>query len=195
MKKRIAIIQGHPDRAPERFCRQFAKTYTKAARESGHAVNTIDVAALNFSLLRSQHDYETGAAPTTLRRSQEIIKAANHLVIIFPLWLGDMPALLKGFLEQTLRPGFAYTGAMDRGRFRKLLKGKSARIVVTMGMPAVAYRLYFGAHGLKNLRRNILGFCGVGPIRDSVIGLIEQKNPRARSRWLARAQAFGRKGV
>lgn len=84
---------------------------------------------------------------------------------------------------------------MDRGRFRRLLKGKSARIVITMGMPAIAYRLFFGAHGLKNLRRNILGFCGVAPIKESLIGLIEQKNPQARAKWLARAAALGREGA
>jgi len=195
MTKKIAIIQGHPDDSPERFCRQFAATYAASAREAGHTVETIDIAALDFPLLRTKEDYEKGAAPPALVRAQEIISAAEHLVVIFPLWLGDMPALVKGFLEQTLRPGFAYSGAMDRGRFQKFLKGKSARVVVTMGMPAVIYRLYFGAHGLKNLRRNILSFCGINPIRETLIGLIEQKNPGARHTWLRRAQTLGREGV
>lgn len=195
MAKRIAIIQGHPDSTPARFCRQFARTYTKSAREAGHTVETIDVATLDFPLLRGKEDYEKGKPPRRLVKAQRVIKDADHLVLIFPLWLGDMPALLKGFLEQTLRPNFAYSGGMDRGRFQKLLKGKSARVVVTMGMPAVIYRLYFGAHGLKNLRRNILSFCGIAPIRESLIGLIEQKNPKARNKWLARAQILGREGV
>ena len=195
MTKRIAIIQGHPDVTPDRFCRQFAEAYATSARSAGHTVETIDVAALHFPLLRSKDDYEKGLAPQDIAHAQNIIGAAEHLLLIFPLWLGDMPALVKGFLEQTMRPGFAYSGGMDRGRFQKLLKGKSARVVVTMGMPGMLYRLYFGAHGLKNLRRNILSFCGVGPIRESVIGLIEQKNPKARHKWLAVAQTLGRKGV
>ncbi len=195
MTKRIAIIQGHPDSAPNRFCRQFANAYANSARKAGHKVETIDVANLNFSLLREKEDYETGKPPRGVRKAQRVIRDADHLVLIFPLWLGDMPALLKGFLEQTLRPNFAYSGGMDRGRFQKLLKGKSARVVVTMGMPAVIYRLYFGAHGLKNLRRNILSFCGIGPIRESLIGLVEQKNPKARHRWLAREEPLGREGA
>jgi putative NADPH-quinone reductase len=194
MAKTIALIQGHPDAAPERFCRAFADAYMRGARAGGHAVDVIDVATLDFPLLRSKSDYEKGALPAGLRRAQSVIQNADHLVLIFPLWLGDLPALLKGFLEQTLRPGFAYAGGMDRGRFNKLLKGKSARIVITMGMPAVVYRLFFGAHGLKNLRRNILGFCGVGPIKESLIGLIEQDNPKARETWLARALHLGREG-
>ena len=195
MSKRIAIIQGHPDSSPERFCRMFAKKYVQAAQAVGHRVDLIDVARLEFPLLRSKSDYEHGETPAVLKPAQDAIRAADHLVLIFPLWLGDLPALLKGFLEQVFRPGFAYTGGMDGGQFEKLLSEKSARIVVTMGMPALAYRLYFGAHGLKNLRRNILGFCGVGPIRDCLIGLIEQKSPKARQKWLAKAEVLGRLGV
>lgn len=194
MTKHIAIIQGHPDTAPERFCRVFADTYARSARAAGHSVEMIDVARLDFPLLRSKADYERANAPDALQAAQNAIREADHLVIIFPLWLGDLPALLKGFFEQVLRPGFGYAGGLDHGLFRKLLKGKSGRIVVTMGMPAIVYRLFYGAHGLKNLRRNILGFCGIGPIRESLVGLIEQRNPKARKTWLARAQNLGRLG-
>ena len=77
----------------------------------------------------------------------------------------DHAGLLKAFLEQALRPGFAFDESSRMPR--KLLKGRSARIVVTMGMPAFVYRWYFGAHGLRSLERNILGFCGIRPIRAS----------------------------
>jgi len=113
-------------------------------------------------------------------------------VIFYPLWMGSEPALLKGFLEQTLRPGFAVPDDRLNPRAPRLLAGRSARVVVTMGMPALVYRWYFGAHSLKNLKRNILGFCGFAPIRDSVIGLIESKDGANRGRWLERMSAFGR---
>ena len=195
MSRKITVILGHPDPAPERFCRVFADTYAQSARAAGHGVEMIDIAKLEFPLLRSKSAYEAGEIPAALAPAQDSIQNADHLVLIFPLWLCDVPALLKGFLEQVLRPGFAYTGAMDRGHFRKLLKGKSAHIIVTMGMPAIVYRLYFQAHGLKNLRRNILSFCGVAPIKESLIGLIEQNNPKGRATWLARAKVMGQQGV
>ena len=59
----------------------------------------------------------------------------QHLVIFYPLWLGSMPALLEGFLEQALRPGFAIGKVESGTSWKKLLTGTSARIVVAMGMP------------------------------------------------------------
>jgi putative NADPH-quinone reductase len=105
-----------------------------------------------------------------------------------------MPALLKGFLEQTFRPGFAIGQATKGDRRGGLLRGKSARIVVTMGMPALVYRWFYGAHGLKSLERNVLRFAGIAPIRESLIGMIEAGDGRRRARWLDKMRAFGRAG-
>lgn len=114
----------------------------------------------------------------------------DHLVIVYPLWLGSMPALLKAFLEHVFRPGFAFEyGA--KGFPRKLLRGKSARIVVTMGMPAFFYRWYFGAHSLKSLERNILRFCGISPIRESLFGLVETATESTRHKWLQTMRKLG----
>jgi len=71
----------------------------------------IDIAALDFPLLRSQREWEAGTLPPALAQAQEAVPRCEHMVLIFPLWLGDMPALVKGFLEQVLRPGFALTYA------------------------------------------------------------------------------------
>ena len=71
--------------------------------------------------------------------------------------------------------------------------GKSARLIVTMGMPALWYRWFFLAHGIKGLERNILNFCGVRPVRESYIGLVEAENGTARARWLDRVAALGRR--
>jgi putative NADPH-quinone reductase len=75
-----------------------------------------------------------------------------------------------------------------------LLVGKSARIVVTMGMPAFVYRWYFLAHSLRSLERNILRFCGIGPIRETLFGMVEGVSPAKRAAWLEKMRAFGRAG-
>ena len=86
------------------------------------------------------------------------------------------------------------SGAVPAGPGSGRLKGRSARIVVTMGMPAWIYRWYFGAHAVKLLERNILRFVGIAPVRCSVIGGVESADPGRRTRWLARMRTLGERG-
>lgn len=191
--RRIVLIQGHPDPGGGRFCHALADAYAGAAEAAGHVVTRVEVAALTFPYLRTADAFEHGPVPEGLRPVQEAISAADHLVIVFPLWLGTMPALLKAFFEQLLRPGFAFD-APAKGFPRKRLAGKSARLIVTMGMPAIVYRLWFCSHGIRVLRRNILGFVGIAPIAQSLIGGMGTLGEAARRRWLARMTSLGRAG-
>lgn len=191
MGRRIAIIQGHPDPRGGHLGHALAEAYAQGAEQAGHEMRRINVATLDFPVLRTKEDYEKGTPPDVIRQCQETIVWADHLVIVFPLWLGEMPALLKAFLEQTLRPGVAYR-FREGGRVEKLLTGKSAHIVITMGMPAILYRWYFRAHGLKTLKRSILGFCGAGPIRDTLVGLVDGASQAKVDKLLARLRALGR---
>jgi putative NADPH-quinone reductase len=193
MSKRIVLIQGHPDASAPHFCHALADAYDQGATEVGHAVRRVEVAHLDFPLLRSQAEWQDGALPASLAEAQQSIAWAEHALLIFPLWLGDMPALLKGFLEQVMRPGFAFDEQASNP-FAKALKGRSARVVVTMGMPAALYRFYFRAHSLKSLERNILGFVGIAPIDETLIGGIESMDDKARGRWLAKLRALGAQG-
>lgn len=191
MSKKIAIIVGHPDPAPERYCRALANAYAEGAAGASHEIRRIDIGTLDIPLLKSQMEWKSSPLPPSLIEAQQALLWADHIVIIYPLWLGDVPAKLKAFLEQVLRPGEALS-LTAKPFDRKPLSGKSARVVVTMGMPALLYRWGFGAHSLKSLKRNVLWFVGVKPIRDSVIGIIEAKHPRQRLRWLERMREMGR---
>jgi putative NADPH-quinone reductase len=191
--KRVAIIQGHPDASGSHFCNALADSYAAGARGEGHEVRIIDVARIDFPLLRTQEQFRDEPPCDDIREAQETIQWADHLVFCYPLWLGTLPALLKGFLEQVFREGFAMKVRGSGLGWTRMLKGKSARIVVTMGMPAPAYRWFFGAHGLKSLERSILAFAGIGPIRESLIGRVESRSVESRGRWLIRMQSLGRR--
>jgi putative NADPH-quinone reductase len=194
MSKRIAIIQGHPDSHHRHFGHALAGAYASGAVTGNQAVQHIDVATLGFPLLQTKEDFEHASPPDSIRAAQETIRWADHLVILYPLWHGSMPALLKGFFEQVFRPGFALAYSQSGRMPKKLLTGKSARIVVTMGMPAVIYRWYYLAHSVKSLERNLLGVAGIGPIRESLIGMVEGMNDKQRSAWLEKMTTFGAQG-
>ena len=191
----ILLILGHPDGSRRHLCHALADAYADGARKGGHAVRVVDVAQLEFPLLRSQHDWEQGELPAALAPVQRDLAWAGHVVLFFPLWLGDMPALLKAFLEQVARPGFAFRAEKGNPFGRKGLAGRSARVVVTMGMPALVYRFYFRAHSVKSLERNILGFVGIAPVNETLIGGVDQLGEDGRATWLARLAALGRRAA
>lgn len=193
--KRIVIIQGHPDPDEKRFCRALAKAYESGADSSGHQIKTLDIARLEFPILRTADEFESGPITESIREAQEVIEWSEHLLIVYPLWLGSMPAYLKAFLEQVFRPGFAAEKTEEGKPWKKKLTGKSARVVVTMGMPAFVYRFYYLAHSLKSLERNILGFCGIAPIKESLIGLVGTIDESKRRQWLARLENLGKEGI
>lgn len=192
--RRIALIQGHPDPAGGHLDHALADSYAAGASAAGHELRRIEIAALDFPLLRNKAEFEHGPTPPGLAAAQTTIAWAEHLVFVYPIWLGDMPALLKGFLEQTLRPGFAFDYLED-GKVAMRLKGKSARLVVTMAMPALAYRWYYGAVSVKSFERHILKFIGIGPIARSLYGQAETASDAERRAWLDDLEALGRRAA
>jgi putative NADPH-quinone reductase len=190
---RIAILQGHPDPDDVHLCHALADAYAEGAREAGHEIRRLDIAKMDIPFLRSKAEYEKPVMSPALRDAQKAIGWAEHLVIVYPLWLGTMPALLKAFLEQVLRPGFAFVYDA-KGTPRRRLNGRSARVIVTMGMPAIAYRWFFFAHGLRALKRSILGFVGFKPVRDTLFGMVEGASDAKRKGWLAQMRELGRRG-
>jgi putative NADPH-quinone reductase len=193
--KRILIIQGHPDPKGGHLGQALAQAYAEGAAEAGHELRRVDVAQLDFPVLRSAQEFEQGAVPPALKPVQDDIDWAQHLVVFFPLWLGDMPALLKAFLEQVARPGFAFRDDGNGGFGKKGLTGRSARVVVTMGMPALVYRYVFRAHSVRSLERNVLGFVGIAPVHETLIGMVDHLPPKDLQRWLAKLRQMGRKAA
>ena len=194
MSKRIVIINGHPDPSPERFCHALACAYYDGAKSAGHEVIRIDLANIEFPLLRTAQEFKEGPVPSSIAAAQDAIKAAQHIVIIYPLWLGTMPALLKAFFEQCFRPDFAFSFEAAKWPV-KYLKGHSARIVITMGMPRFIYRWYYFADSLRSLERNILKFSGISPVRETIFGMIEAVDDKKRKSWLTDMKTLGAQGI
>ena len=208
MSKRIAILLAHPDPAGGHFVNALAEAYAAGARTAGHEVRLIDIAQLTFPILRCAEDLYQGEAPEAVRAAQEAIHRADHLVIVYPLWFGHFPALLHAFLEQTFRPGFLF-GGKGSAQPQRLLTGKSARIVVTMGMPVYAYRWLYRARSVKSLETHILRFAGFSPVQTTMIGRLGSGaagsrfdrqfpttlGPAARRRWLDELSSLGKTGV
>lgn len=189
---KILIINGHPDPSDARLCAGLATAYAAGATAAGHEVRHVTVGRLDFELLRSAEAFNDGAPPPAIEAVQRDIRWANHLVIVFPLWLGGLPALTKGFFEQVFRPQFTMRwrkNQMPQG----LLEGLTARLIVTMGMPAFAFRLFFGASGVRSFERSVLGLAGIRRTGTTLIG--GAGDQAAAGAWLDRVRDIGRRGA
>jgi putative NADPH-quinone reductase len=192
MSKRVLILQGHPDTSAPHLAHALADAYAAGAEAGWHTLRRITIAELDFPILRSKAEWESGPLPEGLRDAQDAIRWAEHVVLVFPLWLGGMPALFRAFLEQVARPGFALGPPDKTGMPAKLLAGRSARVIVTMGMPAIVYRWYFHAHSVKALERNILAFAGFDPVNETLIGGVDTLTDEAKQDWFDKLRGFGR---
>ncbi|MEX1107865.1 MAG: NAD(P)H-dependent oxidoreductase [Dongiaceae bacterium] len=168
MAKNICVLQGHPHSSGAHLCHALAESYVAGAKSAGAKVETVDLGALDVEILHNPADFATPPV-TAVRKAQEAVTRCHHLLVVYPLWLGTMPALVKAFFEQLSRNEFAISSG-GNGWPRKMLKGRSARVVVTMGMPAPAYKLIFGAHGVRGFESGILGMAGFKPVRETLIG-------------------------
>lgn len=190
-RKKIAVIVGHARKSS--FCEALGRAYKTGAEAAGHEARIYVLSDMLFDPVLYEGFEKVQPLEPDLKAAHDAMFAADHLVLIFPLWLGDMPAILKGFLERVLQPDLVEPAR--NGTFVKPFKGKSARIIVTMGMPGFVYRWYFGAYAAKLLRRNILGFIGVSPVRTTILGNVEGAGDAGRKTWIESVEALGRRAA
>jgi putative NADPH-quinone reductase len=187
--RKIMVVVGHPLQGT--FCEAIGKSYRDGAANAGHEVKFFALADMKFDpILRYGYRREQPLEPD-LRAAYDALSACDHLVLVFPLWCGDMPALLKGFIERILQPDLIARENTENAMNWSIFQNKTARIVMTMGMPVSIYRYWYGGHALKLLSRNILNFIGIKPVRHTLFGMIATSKPDTRERWLNEVRALG----
>lgn len=179
--KRIFLLNGNPDPSPKRFCAALSQAYTDGAVEAGHAVRRLDLGALDFPLIKSAADSDSGPVAPDAVKVQDALLWADHIVLIFPLWLDDQPALLRGLFEQVFRYRFVH---IDCDKDKKALKGKTVHTVVTMGMPVELYTAQNGAHCIGSLEKGLYAYAALTPLQCTLIGSIHALDEAARKSWL-----------
>ncbi len=193
---KITIVVGNP--MIDSYSEALGEAYRRGAESGGHDAKLFVLAKMNFdAILRGGYRRLQPLEPD-LVAAHEALVACDHMVFICPLWCGDMPALMKGFIERVLQPELLAIRAagrrtnVEQARAEwKIYKGKSAHIIMTMGMPGWFYRWYFGAHALKLLKRNVLKFTGMHPVRSTVYGMVEAVGDEKRKQWLREVEALG----
>ncbi len=184
----VLVIVGHPN--PNSFNHALAAAYVEGAARTGATVERIDLHTLDFDLsLRGGHDADQPLEPD-LVEARAAIDRAEHVVVVFPVWWGGMPALMKGFVDRIFLPGWAFK--YTDGPFpERLMAGKSARLVTTMDAPVWYYSTVYGRTVHRSAISSWLKYVGFGPVRQSVVYALRELDARAREAWLDRLREAG----
>ncbi|WMJ69041.1 NAD(P)H-dependent oxidoreductase [Stenotrophomonas sp. 24(2023)] len=192
MPRSILVLLGHPDR--NSLCGALAERYAAAATEAGHAVRLIALGELMFDPILRHGYRQVQPLEPDLRQAADAIAACDHLVLVYPTWWGAMPALLKGFFDRVLLPGYAFRYRQGSVWWDRLLAGRSARVITPMDTPLWYYRGFYRAPGHAQVRGTILEFCGIRPVRITALGPVRSSTPARRDAWLEKVERLGRAG-
>jgi NAD(P)H dehydrogenase (quinone) len=188
--KNILINNGHPDK--ESFCFALAESYKKGADLAGIQCKLVHLIDLQFNpILNSGYRKVTELEPDLIMMQKEILNA-NHLVFVYPNWWSTYPALLKGFFDRAFLPNFAFKYRENSPFWDKLLKGKTAHLLVTMDTPAWYYWLFNKSAGHNSIKIGILEFSGIKPVKITSFGPIKSSDEKKRRQWLVEVEELGK---
>jgi len=189
MKKRILIFNANPGK--ESFCAELSRKYYEGAKQSGADAELINLIDLKFDLILRNGYKKDQKVENDIKNIREKIKNSNHLVFVFPNWWGTYPALLKGFVDRVFVPEFAFRYRKNSLMWDKLLKEKTARLIVTMDTPRWYYSLFYKSPGINSFKKSVLKFCGISPVKTTIFSSIKKSTDKQRSYWLKYAKRLG----
>lgn len=187
--KKILIINGHPDK--ESFNYALSAAYKKGAIKTNAEIREINIGELNFNPnLQYGYRKRTELEPDLLE-AQEKLKWAEHLVWVYPVWWGSLPAIMKGFIDRIMLPGFAFNKRENSLWWDKCFTGKSARIICTLDQPAWYYKWIYGSPSHNAMKKVTLNYIGVDKVKITAIGPIRLSKDTFRTKWLSKVERLG----
>jgi putative NADPH-quinone reductase len=187
--KQVLIINGHPD--IHSFNYALSEAYIKGADRTDSIISQINIAELEFNPnLKFGYRKRMELEPDLIDAIDKI-KKADHIVWIFPMWWYGYPALMKGFIDRTFLPGITYQPIEGKPLPKKLLKGKSARLIITADTPKWYDFLIMKKPAINQFKKGTLQFCGIHPVKVTYISTIKNSSSDFRIKWLDKISLLG----
>ncbi|MCY7914269.1 NAD(P)H-dependent oxidoreductase [Bacillus haynesii] len=180
-----AVIYAHPN--PNSFNGAILHQVIRALEDGKHSYDVIDLykdrfdPVLLFDEKKRRSDMKRDPETAEYRR---IVKNADHLIFIYPLWWGGMPAIMKGFIDRVFAAGEAYTyqGKLPKG----LLKARTATVYYTADAPSWYLRFWRRDADWVTVKDVMLKFCGVRRVRRLLFAGVKDSTEEKRTQWLDR---------
>ena len=186
----MLVIMGHP--MDDSYCASVADKYTEGLESVGHETRRYDLGNLQFNPILEKAYKEDQELESGIQEIQQAIKWADHITFVYPMWWASPPAIVKGLIERTLLPGYAFEFTKRTLKWEKYLTNKTARLIVTMDTPPWYYKLKVGDPNYK-LMKDILTFCGVQNVKKNYFGSIKTSSLEKREHWLEQVYDIGQK--
>lgn len=190
MSKNILVINANPKSTS--LCKSLSETYEKAA-EDKNQVRVIHLHDLDFQIdLKEGYDQQL-PLEQDLRLFQQQIAWSQHIVIISPVWWGSMPAKFKGLIDRTFLSGFAFKYENGKTIPKKLLKGRTSEMIITLDTPPLWYRWVQGNVIYHQLKKTILSFSGINNVSTTYFGPVISAKKEQIDDWFTKTQKLAQK--
>ncbi len=189
MPKKVFILAGHPD--TESMCCDFASAYANGAKSSGHSVRLTKLSEMKFDPILHKGYKVIQELEPDLIKFQEDVRWCDHFVIIYPSWWSTMPALLKGLFDRVWLPGFAFKFLPSGIGWRRLLRGRTARVFITSDSHPLIARFLQGDN-TNEIQDGILWFAGFYT-KITKVGPMKKISEEKKNSWLRKFKEYGRK--
>ena len=189
MSQKILVILGHPN--SQSFCQALVEQYVFGAQSRQKEVRVLTLNQLSFDpVLHGGYNRDQVLEPELIKAQQDILWA-DHLTFVYPIWWGGIPTLLKGFIDRTFLPGFAFKYHQNDPWWDRLLTGRSADLLVTMDTPPWYFRWVSKMPGHNQMKKTTLEFCGIKPVKIKDFGSVRTATPKQKEKWLLQANVMG----
>ena len=190
MSKKIIVILGSTDDTS--FCASIAKEYVLSAEAAGNRVKFFKLGEVEFDpILRDGYKKKQALEPD-LVKIKEAISWSDHIVLVYPIWWGSLPTVLKGMFDRIFLPGYAFKYRKGSQLWDKLLKGRSAHAITTMDTPPWYFKLIYRNAGHNQMRKNILEFSGIKPVKITSFGPVRFSSEPKRKKWLNKVNRWAK---
>jgi NAD(P)H dehydrogenase (quinone) len=152
----VLIVFAHPE--PKSLNGAFKDVSVQTLKENGNQVKVSDLYGMGFKATLDREDFlnlenpdrfnpiaeqlhaaQTDSFARDIKDEMKKLEWADLVIFQFPVWYGDMPAIMKGWLERVLASGFSSDMFQGKIYDKGLMNGKKAMLSFTTGGPEENY--------------------------------------------------------
>lgn len=179
------IIFAHPN-ATGSFGRAIADRVIKTTQSMNVETEFRNLYTMDFNPIISFEELQAankGIIPEEVQYEHDLIRQADLITLVYPLWWMGFPAILKGYLDRVLSHGFAYK--TENGESVGLLKGKQMQQFITIGSNVAKYQEFGVDKSLNHcLVNGLFNYCGIENVDYELFGDIHLIDDAARQAML-----------